>query len=75
MKKIIIILFLFLFSNTSYANDSRINEFTKWLLDNGHTQYLKKNECSGCDFGTNSKKHSKDGEPKKKCWMHGKWKK
>ena len=48
MKKIIIILFLFLFSNTSYANDSRINEFTKWLLDNGHTQYLNfehKAEC------------------------------
>ena len=44
MKKIIIILFLFLFSNTSYANDSRINEFTNWLLENGHSQYVKEGD-------------------------------
>ena len=55
MKKIIIILFLFLFSNTSYANDAKINEFTKWLLDNGHTQYVKEG-----DICKEYKKYSKE---------------
>ena len=48
MKKILIIIFLFLFSNTSYANDSRIDEFNNWLLDNGHTQYLNIEQKAGC---------------------------
>ena len=48
MKKILTILFLFLFSNASYANDSKINEFNKWLLDNGHTQYLNIEQKEGC---------------------------
>ena len=48
MKKILIILFLFLFSNTSYANDSRIDDFNNWLLDNGHTQYLNIEQKAGC---------------------------
>ena len=57
MKKVIIILFLFLFlfSNTSYANDAKINEFTKWLLDNGHTQYVKE-----VDICKEYKKYSKE---------------
>ena len=48
MKKILIIIFLFLFSNTSYANDSRIDDFNNWLLDNGHTQYLNIEQKAGC---------------------------
>ena len=48
MKKILIILFLCLFSNISYANDAKINEFNKWLLDNGHIQYLNIEQKAGC---------------------------
>ena len=41
MKKIIIIIFSFVFlSSNVFANDAKINEFTKWLFDNGHKQYL-----------------------------------
>ena len=56
MKKIIIVIFSLVFlSNNVVANDSRINEFTEWLFKNGHTQYLKKNECSGVTLAQNSK--------------------
>ena len=55
MKKILTIVFLFLFSNASYANDAKINEFTKWLLDNGHTQYVKEG-----DICKEYKKYSKE---------------
>ena len=48
MKKILIILFLFLFSNTSYANDAKIDEFNNWLFDNGHTQYFNIEQKAGC---------------------------
>ena len=48
MKKILIIIFLFLFSNTSYANDAKIDEFNNWLFDNGHTQYFNIEQKAGC---------------------------
>ena len=48
MKKILIILFLFLFSNTSYANNAKIDEFNNWLFDNGHTQYFNIEQKAGC---------------------------
>ena len=48
MKKILIILFLCLFSNISYANDSKIDEFNNWLFDNGHTQYFNIEQKAGC---------------------------
>ena len=48
MKKILIILFLCLFSNISYANDAKIDEFNNWLFDNGHTQYFNIEQKAGC---------------------------
>ena len=48
MNKILIILFLFLFSNTSYANDAKIDEFNNWLFENGHTEYLNIEQKAGC---------------------------
>ena len=57
-----------------YADDNFEDEFTEWLIKNDHTQYLKQNECYGCDVNTATLKcFDKDGEPKKQCWMHGKW--
>ena len=57
MKKIIIVIFSLVFlSNNVVANDSRINEFTKWLLDNGHTQYLKKMNVKGATILTHELK-------------------
>jgi hypothetical protein len=49
MKKIIIIIFSFVFlSNNVVANDKYLNEFNKWLLDNGHTQYVNIEQKPGC---------------------------
>ena len=49
MKKIIIIIFSFVFlSSNVFANDKYLNEFNKWLLDNGHTQYVNFEHKAGC---------------------------
>ena len=49
MKKIIIIIFSFVFlSSNVFANDKYLNEFNKWLLDNGHTQYVNIEHKAGC---------------------------
>ena len=49
MKRIIIIIFSFVFlSNNVLANDNYLNEFNKWLLDNGHTQYVNIEQKAGC---------------------------
>ena len=49
MKKIIIIIFSLVFlSKNVLANDNYLNEFNKWLLDNGHTQYLNIEQKAGC---------------------------
>ena len=49
MKKIIIIIFSLVFlSNNVVANDKYLNEFNKWLLDNGHTQYVNIEHKAGC---------------------------
>ena len=76
MKKIIFVIFSLIFlSNNVVANDSRINEFTEWLFKNGHTQYLKKNECEGCNdpYTRTQNCFDKDGKPKKQCWMDNQW--
>ena len=48
MKKIFILVIFIVISNTSNANDNYLNEFNKWLLDNGHTQYLNIEHKAGC---------------------------
>ena len=49
MKKIIIIIFSFVFfSSNVFANNKYLNELNKWLLDNGHTQYLNFEHKAGC---------------------------
>ena len=49
MKKIIIIIFSLVFlSNNVLANDKYLNELNKWLLDNGHTQYVNIEQKAGC---------------------------
>ena len=55
MKKLFIILLTLFFSFSAQANDAKINEFTKWLLDNGHTQYVKES-----DICKEYKKYSKE---------------
>ena len=75
MKKLILIIFslVFLLSNV-IADDNFEDEFTEWLIKNNHTQYLKQNECYGCDEGTATLKcFDKDGVPKKNvgCMVNG----
>ena len=49
MKKFIILIFTFVFlSNNVLADDNYLNEFNKWLLDNGHTQYVNFEHKAGC---------------------------
>ena len=49
MKKLILIIFSFVFlSSNVLANDKYLNEFNKWLLDNGHTQYVNIEQKEGC---------------------------
>jgi len=77
MKKLIlIILSLVFFSTNVFANDARINEFTDWLIKNDHTQYLKENECKGCNdpYTRTQDCFEKDGKPKKQCWLDEQWK-
>ena len=35
-------------SSNVVANDKYLNEFNKWLLDNGHTQYVNIEQKAGC---------------------------
>jgi hypothetical protein len=69
MKKILIILFLLLFSNTSYANDNYMDEFIEWLTKNGHTQYFQE-----VDICKEDKKYSKEWYDKR-CEAYPKGKK
>jgi hypothetical protein len=69
MKKILIILFLLLFSNTSYANDNYMDEFIEWLTKNGHTQYFQE-----VDICKEDKKYSKEWYDKR-CEVYPKGKK
>ena len=49
MKKIIIVIFSLVFlSNNVVANDKYLNEFNKWLFENGHTEYVTKEESKVC---------------------------
>ena len=49
MKKLILIIFSLVFlSSNVFANDKYLNEFNKWLLDNGHTQYVSIEQKAGC---------------------------
>ena len=64
--------FVFL-SNNVLANDSYLNEFNKWLLDNGHTQYLKIEQKAVCkkfiqQYGLKVPKVGLVDEPKYKSW-------
>ena len=49
MKKIIIVIFslVFLSSNT-IANDKTLAKFHEWLFENGHTEYVTKEESKVC---------------------------
>jgi len=49
MKKIIIVIFslVFLSSNT-IANDKTLTKFHEWLFENGHTEYVTKEESKVC---------------------------
>ena len=47
MKKIIIIFLSLLLSFSAYANN-RLNGFNKWLFENGHTEYVTKEESKVC---------------------------
>jgi hypothetical protein len=80
MKRIIIIIFSFVFlSNNVLANDNYLNEFNKWLLDNGHTQYLNIEQKAVCkkfiqQYGLKVPKVGLVDEPKYKSmeWFHNK---
>ncbi len=49
MKKIIIVIFSLVFlSSNVFANNKYLSAFDKWLLDNGHTQYLNIEHTAGC---------------------------
>ena len=48
MKKIIFILSLVFLSTNVFANDKYLNEFNKWLFENGHTEYVTKEESKVC---------------------------
>ncbi len=49
MKKIIIVIFSFVFlSSNVFANNKYLSAFDKWLLDNGHTQYLNFEHTAEC---------------------------
>ena len=43
MKKILIAIFILIFSTSAYANN-RLDGFNKWLFENGHTAYVEKIE-------------------------------
>ena len=72
MKKLILIIFSFVFlSNNVVAKDMYLNELNKWLLDNGHTQYLNFEHKAGCKkliqkHGLKVPKVGLFGEPKVK---------
>jgi len=49
MKKIIIVIFSLVFlSSNSIANDLSLTKFHEWLLENGHTEYVTKEESKVC---------------------------
>jgi len=79
MKKILIIFLSLLLSFSAQANDAKIDEFNKWLLENGHTQYLnieQKAECKKLikQFGLKLPKVGLLDEPKYKSmeWFSNK---
>ena len=56
MKKLLGIVVLgLLWCNISFADDGHLDDFNKWLFENGHTQYVQR--INICNF---YKKHSKE---------------
>jgi len=47
MKKILTFISILIFSTTAYANN-RFDGFTKWLFENGYSEYVKKIESAVC---------------------------
>ena len=49
MKKIVIVIFSLVFlSNNVVANDKTLTKFHEWLFENGHTEYVTKEESKVC---------------------------
>ena len=49
MKKIIIVIFSLVFlSSNAIANDLSLTKFHEWLFENGHTEYVTKEESKVC---------------------------
>ena len=76
MKKVIIVIFSFVFlSNNVLADDNYLNEFNKWLIQNNHTQYFEINEhyeeCRNCSLEALPRCWEESGKPKKQCVIDG----
>ncbi len=76
MKKILIIIFSFVFlSSNVFANDKYLNEFNKWLIQNNHTQYFEINkqyeECRNCNWDPLPRCFDENNKPKKQCVLDG----
>jgi len=47
MKKFLLVAFILIFSTSAHANN-RLDGFNKWLFENGHTEYVEKDESEVC---------------------------
>ena len=51
MKKFLLVAFILIFSTSAHANN-RLDGFNKWLFENGHTEYVEKDESEVCKAET-----------------------
>ena len=76
MKKIILIIFSFVFLSCNvFANDRTIKNFNEWLLQNNFTEYVEINEhyeeCRNCSLEALPRCWEESGKPKKQCVIDG----
>ena len=66
--------FSLLFIGSVFADIETMSKFNKWLLENGHTEFLEINECADCkedSWNNKDKCFEKNGTPKKQCVING----
>ena len=76
MRKFSLLILISFLTISNVSANSELEAFDKWLIENGHTQYLEINEnyeeCKDCtsSWATTSC-YEEDGKPKKQCVLDG----
>ena len=76
MRKFSLLILISFLTISNVSANSELEAFDKWLIENGHTQYLEINknfeECKNCStWDAGPRCFEENGKPKKQCVLDG----